>query len=211
MERYKYPKTPHLPWSPGVSRDDKVLKSTEHFNGKHIVVTLKMDGENTTMYPDHVHARSLDSKDHPSRHWIKGLHQNIRYLIPKGWRICGENLYAKHSIYYPNLPSYFLVFSVWNDQNHCLHYQDMLNFCSDLGLEVVLQMYQGIWNNRTPDILNSRFELLLPEEEGYVVSLYNGFAYADFDKSIAKYVRKDHVQTDDHWIYKPLTKNGLRG
>jgi len=211
MDLHKYPKTPHLPWSPGISRDDKVLKDTNHFIGKHVLVTVKMDGENTTMYPNYIHARSIDSRDHLSRHWVKNTHRDISHLIPKGWRICGENLYAKHSIYYPDLPSYFLVFSVWNDQNHCLHYRDMLNFCFDLDLEVVLQIYHGIWDEKTPDLLKNRFELLLPEEEGYVVSLYNGFSYKDFDKSVAKYVRKNHVQTDNHWMYKPLTKNGLRG
>jgi len=210
MELYKYPKTPHLPWSPGISRDDRVLQSTNHFNGEHIVATIKKDGENTTMYKHHIHARSLDSKDHPSRHWVKNLHYQIRHLIPDGWRICGENLYAKHSIYYQNLPSYFLVFSVWTCDNICLSYPDLLNFCTDIGLVTVPHLYDGVWCNETKNILTKCFELLPSEEEGYVVSLYNGFHYRDFSKSIAKYVRKNHVQTDDHWIYKPVVKNQLR-
>ena len=90
----KYPRTPHLPWSKGKTADDKTLKSVEHFNGQEVVVTIKMDGENSTFYQDHYHARSLDSKDHWSRSWAKQLHSRIRNDIPLGWRLCGENMYV---------------------------------------------------------------------------------------------------------------------
>ena len=63
---YKYPRTPHLPFSQGMS-DDKRLSSTTHFQGMQIVVTEKMDGENTTIYNNKVYARSIDSA-HRSYH-----------------------------------------------------------------------------------------------------------------------------------------------
>lgn len=72
--KMKYPRTMHLPWSRGYTDDDKILRATDHFAGQEVVITEKMDGENTTMYPDFIHARSLDSKDHPSRHYVKTLH-----------------------------------------------------------------------------------------------------------------------------------------
>ena len=68
---YKYPRTFHLPWSPGCTSDDKVLKSVDHFVGKRVIVTEKMDGENTTISKNKIYARSIDSKDHESRHWVK--------------------------------------------------------------------------------------------------------------------------------------------
>lgn len=104
---YKYPSTFHLPWSQGITNDDKILKNLSNFYNKKIVVTIKMDGESCTMYRDKIHARSIDSKNHPSRHWVKQFHSTIKYNIPKNWRICGENLFAKHSIFYNNLPSFF--------------------------------------------------------------------------------------------------------
>jgi hypothetical protein len=42
----KYPRTWHLPWSPGITKDDRVIPSCDQFVGKNIVVTVKMDGEN---------------------------------------------------------------------------------------------------------------------------------------------------------------------
>jgi len=42
----KYPRTPHLPWSEGASEDDIQLINAEMFEGKNVVVTEKLDGEN---------------------------------------------------------------------------------------------------------------------------------------------------------------------
>ena len=86
MESYiKYPRTPHLPWSLGASSDDKVLPSVGHFEGRQVIVTEKMDGENTTLYRDHIHARSLDSKGGEDRAWVKQFWASIRGEIPEGW------------------------------------------------------------------------------------------------------------------------------
>lgn len=42
----KYPRTKHLPNSPGASENDLILDTASHFSGKEIVITTKMDGEN---------------------------------------------------------------------------------------------------------------------------------------------------------------------
>ena len=65
--RVKYPRTAHLPWSPGATADDIYQGKLSSFEGKYVVVTEKMDGENTTLYRDYMHARSVDSRFHPSR------------------------------------------------------------------------------------------------------------------------------------------------
>ena len=49
--RAKYPRTPHLPWSSGRTKDDIALDSVQHLEQwKDVVVTEKLDGENTTEY-----------------------------------------------------------------------------------------------------------------------------------------------------------------
>src|SRR5215212_7134666 len=58
----KYPRTYHLPWSPGfhTAPDDMMMMDLTKFYRSGIVATLKMDGENTTLYSDgYIHARSL--------------------------------------------------------------------------------------------------------------------------------------------------------
>lgn len=206
QKRYKYPRTPHLPWSPGGTSDDIALDLTACFEGKSVVVTEKLDGENTTLYRDHLHARSIDSAHHPSREWIKRFHGEIGYQIPEGWRICGENLYARHSLAYDDLESYFYAFSIWNEQNYCLRWQETLEWTALLGLVTPPVLYRGDWDEkRIQDLL-----IDVDRVEGYVVRSADGFHYSEFAKNTAKWVRKEHVQTDEHWMFAAVIPNGLK-
>ena len=202
----KYPRTKHLPWSKGATSDDKILKNVSCFNGKEIVITEKMDGENSTLARDYYHARSLDSKDHPSRSWIKALHSQIAYDIPRGWRICGENLYAKHSVAYDNLKSYFLVFSIWNEHDKCLSWDDTVEFCDLLGLQHVPVI--GIQKEFDAESIKS-LKIDETKSEGYVIRNATGFHHSEFGENIAKYVRANHVTTDTHWMHSELIKNTI--
>ena len=49
--------------------------------------------------------------------WARANNDRIM-KIPIGWIIYGELLYAKHHIYYDQLPSLFLVFDVWNGKEY---------------------------------------------------------------------------------------------
>jgi ATP-dependent RNA circularization protein (DNA/RNA ligase family) len=212
MEYYKYPKTWHLPWSPHNKRDDRKLADTECFNGREVVITEKMDGENTTLYSDHIHARSISSADHPSRSWVKKLHGEIKHLIPDGMRICGENLYAKHSILYDNLDSYFLVFAIFID-NTCLSWSDTLEYCAGLDLYHVPTVSKFTWDDEHAREMAYNIELwpmTYPNKEGYVVRVMDAFNLDDWEHSIAKYVRPNHIQTDEHWMEQEVIPNGLR-
>lgn len=201
----KYPRTPHLPWSPGASDDDIFRWDVSNFEGREVVVTEKRDGENTTMYRDHIHARSVDSRHHPSRNWVKQLQGRIGHLLPEGWRVCGENLYAEHSLRYTDLGSYFEVFSVWNDQNACLDWDTTVEWCELLGLEHVPVWYRGPWNEETIRGL----AVDTSRQEGYVVRTAEGFRHADFREHIAKWVRSNHVTTDEHWMHREVVPNEL--
>src|SRR5216117_3151291 len=113
----KFPRTYHLSFSECLSSDDKYLKDISVFYENQIVVTEKMDGENFSLYRDKLHARSENSKHHESRSWIKQFHSTRKLYIPSNLQIIGENLYAKHSIHYTELPSYYLAFAViYNDR-----------------------------------------------------------------------------------------------
>jgi len=207
MTLQKYPRTPHLPFSPGAS-DDDVWVNGSPFEGKRVVITEKMDGENTTMYRDHIHARSLDSKHHPSRAWVKQLHGTLAHNIPEGWRVCGENMYAAHSIHYENLSDYFLVFSVWDETNTCLSWQETCDWCAMLGLTRVKTLYQGVWDEGYARELGQS-GLDLATQEGFVARVADAFPFEGFNQSVAKWVRKNHVQTDEHWMHKEVVPNGL--
>jgi hypothetical protein len=204
----KYPRTHHLPWSLGMHDDDRMHSSTNQWEGKQVVVTLKMDGENTTMYRDHIHARSIDSKNHPSRNWVKNFWSKIAHEIPKGWRICGENLYAKHSIGYEDLPSYFLGFSIWDERNFCLPLENTLEWFELLGIYSVPILFSGMYNEDT--IKQIHKSLNFDRDEGYVLRTQSGFYYGEFKKYVGKFVRPDHIKTTKHWMHgQPLVPNKL--
>jgi hypothetical protein len=203
--KIKYPKTFHVPSSLGCTSDDKKLESIDSLEQGLYLITEKMDGENTTMMKDCIYARSLDSNNHPSRNYVKGIWGNISYRIPKNWRICGENLYAKHSIYYKNLVGYFYVYSIWNEENVCLSYVDTNMWCNELNLHhvPVLGMIQK------EELVTYEFKLDLNEHEGYVVRNTKAFHFNDFQKNVAKWVRPQHVQTDAHWMQSEIVPNQL--
>jgi len=77
----KYPRTLHLPWSPGKTSDDKVanIESVIKLLENDIVITEKMDGECTTLGNQKMFARSQDSTGCGSK--TKQLWGTIRHLI----------------------------------------------------------------------------------------------------------------------------------
>ncbi len=209
-ERKKYPRTYHLNFSKGINSDDKIIKSTSSFEGQEVVVTLKMDGENTSIYPDnYTHARSIDSKTNWTRDIVKKISSVISSDIPEGYRLCCENLYAKHAIYYPDgyLDGYLYLLSVWNEKNECLSWDDTVEFAELLDLPQPKVIYRGIFDEKKLKELANNLDIDI--EEGFVVRLTKSFPYEDFSKSVTKYVRSNHVQVDaEHWIVN-ATPNGV--
>lgn len=198
-DRVKYPRTPHLPWSPGLGDDDRRIESLDAFQGCRVIVTSKMDGENTSLYRTGMHARSLDSRHHPSRDWLKGFWGAMRMDIPQRWRVCGENLFATHSIRYCDLASFLLGFSIWNARNVCLGWDETLEWFALLGIEPVPVLYDGVFDAAAIQALWSERER--ERMEGYVVRIAGAFPYAGFRRCVAKFVRSGHVQTDAHWMH----------
>ena len=208
----KYPRTSHLPWSSGISEDDRIIQSLDLFQEQRVIVTEKLDGENTTLYSDYYHARSVDSKNHPSRNMAKSLHALFAHDIPKGWRLCCENLYAQHSIPYDNLESYLYGISVWNDKNVCLSWEESKDWFALFGLPTVPVLYDGVFDEKIIKNLYDEKDLKKwLTSEGYVVRVAREFGYGEFRKVVAKYVRSKHVTTTKHWMHgQPIVVNQLK-
>lgn len=205
----KYPRTHHVPWSEGMHDDDRLMASLDRFVGQRVIVAEKMDGENTTMYQDYIHARSLDGRNHATRNYVKNLWSQFAGDIPERWRVCGENLYGKHSIAYDNLPSYLMGFSVWNDRNECLSWGETQEWFELLGIVSVPVIYDGIYDEKAIRALyDSKRDW--GTREGYVIRVADSFHYREFRQCVGKFVRKDHVMTTKHWMHgAAIEVNGL--
>lgn len=206
MIHSKYPSTPYLLGSASKDSNDSI---TNGIDAKRVVVTEKMDGEGTTFYNDGYHARSVDSRFHPSRSWVAALHGSIAHLIPDNMKICGENLYAQHSIRYENLSSYFMVYNIWEDDT-CLSWDSTVEWCNLLGLETVPVIYR--WEKPIEDwdwLHKTWIKAVQREVEGFVVRDASAFHISEWGRKIGKWVRPHHVQTDEHWMHKEVVPNGL--
>jgi len=200
----KYPRTYHLPYSQTVTDDDKRLSSDDHFKSfDNVVVTIKMDGENTSCYQNgYIHARSIDGNRHEWQHLLKSEIRSWCHDIPENWRVCGENLYARHSIEYTfkSKMELFQVFGIYDDKNMCLSWEDTKTWCSMLNLKTVPEIYVGKYDK---DAIMSKFieysNNSENEVEGFVVRNAGKFGYDDFSVNVGKYVRANHVRTDSHW------------
>lgn len=211
----KYFRTFHLPYSPGGTNDDKRIASDQHFTGREIVVTEKMDGSNVCLTHKAVFARSHSKlPTHSSFDPLKALHAKISHLIPEDYSLFGEWCFAVHSIEYTALPAYFMLFAIRDDSTDIWLSWNHVEFHAQ---KLELTTVPLLWGpaELTTCKLQSLVEVAVeqpskggaPGPEGVVVRLAG--AFQDPSKSIAKWVRKDHVQTDDHWSHKAIQKNRL--
>lgn len=174
-------------------RYDLTITKNHNFFANGVLV------HNCSAYSDgHVHARSIDSRGGEDRAWVKQfLVNNVCFNLPQGWRVCGENLWAEHSIHYDDLESYFYGFSIWNERNECLSWADTLEYFDLLGIKPVDVVYEGPWDEQRVRFLADNLDTT--KVEGLVVRLAGSFRYGDFKRSVAKWVRAGHVQTTKHW------------
>ena len=202
----KYGRTFHLPLSPGATSDDKVMPSHDGLMVKDVVVTEKMDGENTTIHAGGTYARSPDSRNHPSRDWLKAFAAGICPYLAEGERIIGENLYARHSIAYDALPSYYLGFA-WIVGDQVQSWDRTLARFADLGIQPVTTLYRGPYRAGLFEDLASTLDL--SRQEGFVARTAAAFVESDMPTRVGKFVREGHVQSETHWMKGELVPNRL--
>jgi hypothetical protein len=154
---------------------------------------------------------------HPSFDALKALHARVRGLIDPGVQVFGEWVYARHSIAYSALPSYFLVIRVRDTGAGCWRsWEDAERWAGILGLPTVpvlgmLARTDGAGvEHFVRDLATPAASLLGGEREGFVLSWADEFADADFDRAFGKWVRAEHVKTDEHWRSQPLARNALK-
>ena len=220
----KYPRTYHLPWSPGATRDDRIQSDVSALIGNTIVVTEKMDGSNVCLSDSGVFARSHSGPPtHPSFDLLKA-----RYAAVKGWlgpvagdvhgiELFGEWCFAKHSIQYSELPDYLLIFGIRDPQEfRWWSWDSVVKECRNtLALEPAPVLYSGqVKSEQELESLTKRLasepSACGGEREGVVVRFADEFDDNKFYTHVLKYVRENHVQTDVHWKNQEIVKNGLK-
>lgn len=202
----KYPSIHHLPYSLTVAKEDKYIPEAQvkALLEQPVVVTEKLDGGNTCIKGGTVYARShLVTANHPSFDWIKNQYSYLD--IPKDFYLFGENMYAIHNIEYKHLDTFFYAFDVYDPSlGLWLDIASVRGIVEPLGLRVVPVVYQGrITPKDLEELINEerlRDSSVGGPREGFVVRQDRATSMKEFQRSRAKWVRKDHVRKDEeHW------------
>jgi hypothetical protein len=202
MQTDKYGRTYHLPFSEGVTNDDKILRDWEGLLAQEIIITEKLDGENSCLKSTGAFARSHGM---PTRNpWAKNMWTIWNRI--KGdlgdLEVFGENLYGIHSIEYDYLSYHFYVFAI-RDGDRWLSWEEVLLYAELLELPTIPVLEIGRFTTKEiKDFIKQRMKLgsvFGGSCEGFVLRNANEFLTSDFKCNVLKYVRKNHVQTNEHW------------
>lgn len=207
----KYPRTYHLPFSPGVQSDDKIIRDIKPFIGKEVTVTEKADGGCTILSQGEVWSRASGS---PATEGWFAMVRKWHAWKTATWGpqndIYGEDLYGRHSIDYGTIPEdlTFRPFN-WLQKGKWLSYDDRTAAFRNMGMSPVPLIHRGVFSSekelkkflveeiKKPSLLGSEN----PPREGFVIQRVDEFAFEDFADNVCKYVRANHVQSDSHWRY----------
>ena len=169
----KYPRTQHLEGSKLQPGDEDLSQIRfKDLKGKYIVIEEKIDGANAGI---RFNPNDLDMLLQSRGHYLTGGPREKHFNLFKTWASCheaalleilqdryqmfGEWMYAKHTVYYDNLPHYFFEFDVYD--------HEMQRFLSTEAREELLKgspvvsvpvLYRGV----CPDTLEEFLSYLKP-------------------------------------------------
>lgn len=248
----KYPRTPHLEGSRLQPGDEDLSQvSFSYIKGKYLVVEEKIDGANSAVSFSEEGELLLQSRGH----YLTGGYRERHYNLMKQWAnihrdalfevlgsryiLYGEWMYAKHTVYYDQLPHYFLEFDIFDREEEVFlsteRRHEMLKnlpvvsvpvlktgfFRNKEELVSLLGKSNFISENKTEALRRTSQKLGLDVErqiretdasdtmEGLYIKIEENGQVIDR----LKYVRASFTQTVDmsqtHWLDRPIVPNGL--
>ena len=248
----KYPRTRHLEGSRLQAGDEDLSQIPfSYIKGKYIVIEEKVDGANTAISFNEEGELLLQSRGH----YLTGGYRERHYNLFKQWAsvhqeafykvlgsryiMYGEWLYAKHTVYYDNLPHYFMEFDIYDRvEKKFLSTKRRQEMLKDLPVVSVYVLAEGKFNkidevlkylNNSNFITENHIENLKetatslgldPEKiaretdqgltmEGLYIKVEDEYEVIER----LKYVRYSFMQTiaesATHWIDRPIIPNKL--
>lgn len=250
---HKYPRTQHLEGS-RLQPGDQDLSSVPFaaLAGRPLVVEEKLDGANAGISFDATGRLWLQSRGHfltggpREKHftlfkrWAHTHADALGRILGQRYTLYGEWLYAKHTIFYDQLPHYFLEFDVLDAESgeflstprrqELLHglplasvpvlWTGRAQVLSDLTTLIGTSRFKGPrWRERLLEVGGSRglsADRLWKETdaEGLVEGLYLKVEEEGRVVGRYKYVRASFLtgvlDSGSHWLSRPIVPNQLR-
>lgn len=207
----KYPRTYHLPFSPGVQSDDKIIRDIKPFIGREVTVTEKADGGCTILSQGEAWSRA--SGNPATEGWfamVRKWHAWKTSTWDPNTSLYGEDLYGIHAIDYGEIPenNTFRPFNLLQDGKWS-SYDHRIKVIEGLEMVPVPLVFRGVFNSEKQLSTFLANEIKKPSRltnagssiEGFVIQSVDEFAFEDFSYNVCKYVRANHVQSNTHWRY----------
>lgn len=224
-EFFRFPHTPHLAWlGEGTPRGDKVLTASEveAFLSHPVVLEEKVDGANlgfSVGADGEVRAQNRGQYLHRPftgqfarlNEWLAIHEETLFYALGESLMLFGEWVAAVHSLEYPSLPDFFLVFDVYDCSEKRFWSTTRRNtLASLLGLHQIHQIGTGHFR------LNELQQMIATASSAYRSSgcegIYLRHENEDWLVARAKLVRNDFVQgISQHWRSRSLRWNTVTG
>ena len=218
---FKFPSTPHLATMPGVDiRGDKVLTESERdeFLRHELTVEEKVDGANLGLSFDangNIRAQNRGAYLHlpGSGQWKKlgewlALHTDALFEhLSDRYILFGEWCYAQHSIFYENLPDWFLAFDIYDrEAGRFLASTHRNRLLAEMHISQVPGLERGRFTYPEVQKLLSQSKLTDQPAEGVYLRIDHG----DWLEQRAKLVRPAFIQAvERHWSRSAIRPNRL--
>lgn len=220
---FRFPHTPHIAWlGDGIPRDDKVLARNEAdiFLAHTVVIEEKVDGANLgfSVGSDGV-VRAQNRGQYLLRpftgqfarlnEWLAIYEEALFDALGESLMLFGEWVAAVHSLEYPGLPDYFLVFDVYDRKEGRFWSTVRRNaWASKLGLRTIHQLGAGTY----PLSVLKQMIVTTPSayRDGGCEGIYLRLEDQDWLIERTKLVHPDFVQNiGEHWRTRSLRWNAL--
>jgi hypothetical protein len=250
-EIVKYPRTRHLEGS-RLQLGDEDLEQVpfEALRGRFCVVEEKLDGANAGLSLDADGRVRMQSRGHALvggarekhwdlfKRWARAHATSLTELLAGGVTLYGEWLYAKHTIFYDQLPHYFLEFDVrdragafWSTERRREHlagssvrsvpvlWQGVVKDPRTLPELVGDSLYKSAgWRDRLrasavaagvdADRISAETDLE-DKAEGLYIKVEEGGVVVDRLKWIRASFLTAVVDSGSHWLARPIVPNVL--
>lgn len=227
----KFPRTKHLPLNPNATSDDKIASEEECdilFKSDNVFYEDKLDGANTAIYFDsygnpiirnrnHILNKGYGKKETPAKlqyrpiwNWAYEHLDNFKRLREKldfEPAVYGEWLYARHTINYDLLPSYFIAFDIYDGKNF-LDSRTARQYLQNSGFDLPPLLREGkIKSFNELEALMERKSSFSSSDtiEGLYIKAFDGEKVTHRFKM----VRQGFIQ-GEHWNKSALNRNLLR-
>jgi len=153
----KFPRTRHIINLGGIGRDDLVMDShevqqwmrqplciEEKIDGTNLGFSLDADGSLRAQNRSHFVCSATHPQFKPLDAWIQRHRAEVFAILETGRILYGEWMYLKHSIFYDNLPGYFVAFDIFDLQRQeFLSRRERNRLLEDTTIPIVPLVFEG--------------------------------------------------------------------